>query len=279
MERKLGMGLMLVVGGLSWSCVTPAEVDQAGTQSEAQEEASADSGSGAGQASSAEGSGGTEAQSSAGGATGGAATGGTDSHDDSTNGGSNETSMGGNSSGEGPTGQAAGGAAAGGATAGGAPPTDDICPFDGELEYDPAAAYPFCNGDESFAIGVPLPTDPEPVQNRCRGEDPGSLVGVGISVWSSANGSPDDEPVDYCLCLDACAADSDCPAGDGGNAQPLCLPGNFGNNSCLLTCDSGETCPDGMTCTEGNSDVGHRVCAWGTRGAGCDTSEWPAVTP
>ncbi len=248
MGRKLGVAF--VMGGLAWSCVTPVAVDSEGTDSGGEGGASeATGGSGTG------GAGGTGGSTSTG-------TGGT--------GGSTSAGSGGSVS----TGGAAGTAGSGGASGGHASPgAESLCPFDGELAYDPAAAYPFCHGNESFDIGVVAPgSGVDPIQERCRENIPGSRDGLGRYSWSSADGSPDGEPVNYCLCIDACTVDADCAAGESGDALPSCIGG-----SCYLTCDGDEACPTGMTCTQ-KQDGEQRICMWGSRGAGCDTSEWPHVT-
>lgn len=121
-----------------------------------------------------------------------------------------------------------------------------------------------------------MPGENEPIQNRCREQVPGSVVGIGRIAWSSADGSPDDEPLNFCVCLDECESDAECPSGDTGTATPSCLTREV-QKLCFLACDNGETCPDGMTCTQ-EDGVDQQVCAWGTRNAGCDTSEWPNVT-
>lgn len=263
MERKLGFGLVALLCGLASSCVSPAQVDEDEPGNDGQEEASTSStGAGSDQASAAEGSGGTRSESSTGsGPSGDASTGATGG---TASGGTSTTGPGGSTSGQQTTAEEGSG--------------DDICPFDGELQYDPGGAYPFCEGTEGVYLGVgePLPGDPEPLQNRCREQVPGSLVGLGRIAWQSVDGSPDAEALQYCLCLDECESGSDCPAGDTGNAEPACITSGT-QTSCFLTCDNGETCPGGMTCTQGH-ELEQRVCAWGTRDAGCDTSEWPNVT-
>lgn len=272
MKRRFGLSLVALLGGLVASCVSSAEVDEEGTESDGQDEASASSGSGGSvQASAVEGSGGTQAAGAAsGGPTGDAATvgsGGTGGAAPSTSGASGSTS----DSSESTSGQQTAGE-------GGAPSTEDICPFDGELEYDPDGAYPFCEGTESFSLGVGEPStdEHEPIQNRCRGQVPGSVVGIGRTTWESVDGSPDEQALRFCLCTDECESDSDCPEGDTGNAAPTCVAGDA-QKYCFLTCDNDETCPAGMICTQGQA-LGQRVCAWGTRAAGCDTTEWPNVT-
>lgn len=272
MERKFGLSLVALLGGLAFSCVSSAEVDEEGTESDGQDEASASSGSGGSdRASAVEGSGGTQsAASTSDGPTGDSSTvgaGGTGAGDSASSGSSESTSGSSDSTnGQQTTGE------------GGGQSTDDICPFDAELEYDPEGAYPFCEGTESFppGMGEPLPGENEPIQNRCREQVPGSVVGLGRIAWSSVDGSPDEEPLQFCLCTDECETDSDCPAGDTGNAEAACITRET-QKHCFLTCDNDETCPDGMICTQGH-DLEQRVCAWGTRANGCDTSEWPNVT-
>lgn len=246
MEKKLG--ILCVLGGLTWSCVTPSVIDKEGLDDD--------------------GSGGTPQNVGVGGS----------------------VSSGGSSSGGAAHNVPAGGAPTSGGAAsvagvGGLPEelalggyggeqAGSICPFDGALAYDPAAPYPFCHGDEIFSLTVDESSGgAEPIQNRCRAPEEGNLAGLGRHAWSSADGSPDGESLNYCLCLDPCETSEDCPSGDSGTAQAACW-----GESCHLSCDDGETCPDGMTCTQG-SVTDRRVCVWGSRGEGCDTSEWPSVSP
>ena len=58
-----------------------------------------------------------------------------------------------------------------------------------------------------------------------------------------------------------------CPVPETGTAVPTCtmpaaLPADTtGPETCILTCDADETCPDGMQCVD-MWELGHRVCAW-----------------
>lgn len=54
------------------------------------------------------------------------------------------------------------------------------------------------------------------------------------------------------MCTIDCSADTDCPEAGSGTAQAVCgqVTPDSSPLTCLLPCDSGQTCPDGMACKE-----------------------------
>ena len=58
--------------------------------------------------------------------------------------------------------------------------------------------------------------------------------------------------VSFCSASE-CNVAEDCPPQPGGGDAPtVCVPlGNGGENFCIISCDGGETCPDGMVCFGG----------------------------
>lgn len=47
-----------------------------------------------------------------------------------------------------------------------------------------------------------------------------------------------------------CGNASDCAPPSSGNAPPACVPLEGGGSACALSCENGETCPNGMACIE-----------------------------
>jgi hypothetical protein len=71
-----------------------------------------------------------------------------------------------------------------------------------------------------------------------------------------------------CFCFRDCDKDADCPVPSDGTAEPVCV-GVEGDNSCVLSCGDGRTCPKGMTCRAGFqasavSVDASPVCTWYT---------------
>jgi hypothetical protein len=67
------------------------------------------------------------------------------------------------------------------------------------------------------------------------------------------------------VCDHRCQADSDCPAPETGTAVATCLlPAEVSDEypfgACVLSCDAGETCPDGFHCRESRGDNWPRSC-------------------
>lgn len=116
-----------------------------------------------------------------------------------------------------------------------ATPTGELCELRPEPEVGP---YGYCGDNVPLAVARPTPID------RCpTGSDVDSF------------GVPEPDVCSACECIFDCEADSDCPAVESGDVNPVCNAGR-----CRLPCDDGETCPDGMRCVE-RSDEG-RICAW-----------------
>jgi hypothetical protein len=67
----------------------------------------------------------------------------------------------------------------------------------------------------------------------------------------------------FCQCQTPCMGDSDCPQPATGTATPECMEDPLGISSptsCMLSCDAGQTCPDGMTCID--FITGEPTCMW-----------------
>lgn len=67
---------------------------------------------------------------------------------------------------------------------------------------------------------------------------------------------------DATLCAPACVDGGDpCPAPDSGSSTASCIPFNDGEDAafwaCLLSCASGQTCPDAMACAAPISACGY----------------------
>jgi hypothetical protein len=63
-----------------------------------------------------------------------------------------------------------------------------------------------------------------------------------------------------CGVLD-CEDESDCPPLPiGGDATSLCLQVEPGTDACVISCEDGETCPDGMVCVPSPGD--EDLCVW-----------------
>jgi hypothetical protein len=68
----------------------------------------------------------------------------------------------------------------------------------------------------------------------------------GFGGHASCNGATEECEAGgyYTACRHDCAADSDCPVPEQGDAQAVCAPAGF----CQLPCDDATVCPDGYSC-------------------------------
>lgn len=140
----------------------------------------------------------------------------------------------------------------------GSPPIDEGNVEESESGTEPGprpgrdTPYPYCEwNDGAF----------EPFCPRTEG-------GHGFLNWHVEGDSSsycNNDDCNACLCFVTCddpdsnASDpSFCPVPTSGTAQPDCANEQ---DQCLLTCDAGETCPDGMTCVD-MLEYQRSVCAW-----------------
>jgi hypothetical protein len=117
--------------------------------------------------------------------------------------------------------------------------------------YD--APYPYCEwNDGDYEPFCPPTTDAH-----------------GFSNWHVEDGTSsycgDPQECNACLCSVSCRDEStdeedpaNCPMPPSGTAAPECF---FDQAFCFLTCDDGETCPDGMRCVH-LLEIERFVCAW-----------------
>jgi hypothetical protein len=140
---------------------------------------------------------------------------------------------------------------------GGSDPQDSPPGADDADAVEPDASYPYCEYNNA---------EFEPY---C----PPTREAWGFLVWHVDGDTAsfcESETCNACMCLASCYAEGSdqskwdaahCPVPQAGTARPECFGGENVFKTCMLTCEGGETCPNGMECVL-EPEYLRKVCAW-----------------